>query len=326
MSFQLFTGRFRVTNFSRALPVLAFLLCVADADAAGFANPGFENGLSPDLPPGRNFELLDWYLNTPADGGDGRSKRISEKDLAAGYQDEYFYTAEDGGMVFRVTVGGSKTSQNTRYTRTELREMLRRGDTSISTTAKGGDYRNNWVLSSAPIKVQKHAGGVDGTLQATLAVNHVTTTGKAGEIGLVVIGQIHGRDDEPVRLHYRKLPQNERGSIFAAHEISGGEDHWYEILGSRSNEAADPVDGIALDEKFSYEIVARGSELRVTISQQDMVLGSMTIDMSDSGYDVEGEYLYFKAGAYTQNHTGDPDDYDQVTFYALENTHEGYDQ
>ncbi len=280
-----------------------------------------EGGLSPDFPPGRNFELIDWYLSTPADDGNGRSKRIDESDLAAGYQDEYFYTADDGGMVFKTTVAGSKTSKNTRYTRTELREMLRRGDTSISTTPKSGDYRNNWVFSSTSKKAQKRAGGVDGVLRATLAVNHVTTTGKARDVGVVIIGQIHAGSDEPVRLHYRKLPGNERGSIYAAHEISGGDDQWYEILGSRSDTAHDPLDGIALNEKFSYEIDARGHELKVTISRQGVVLGRTTIDMTNSGYDVEDDYMYFKAGVYTQNDSGDPQDYDQATFYALENRH-----
>ena len=284
-----------------------------------------ESGLSPDFPPGRNFELIDWYLNTPADDGTGRSKRVSETELAAGYQDEYFYTADDGGMVFKTTVAGSRTSQNTRYTRTELREMLRRGDTSISTTPKSGDYRNNWVFSSAPAKARKRAGAVDGVLRATLAVNHVTTTGRARDVGVVIIGQIHAGSDEPIRLHYRKLPGNERGSIYAAHEISGGDDQWYEILGSRSDTAHDPLDGIALNEKFSYEIAASGNELRVTISKQGAVLGRTTIDMTGSGYDVEDDYMYFKAGVYTQNDSGDPQDYDQATFYALENLHEGYD-
>jgi hypothetical protein len=31
--------------------------------------------------------------------------------------------------------------------------------------------------------------------------------------------------------------------------------------------------------------------------------------------------MYFKAGVYTQNATGEPDDYDQATFYFLENKH-----
>ncbi|MBT8076067.1 MAG: polysaccharide lyase family 7 protein [Gammaproteobacteria bacterium] len=282
-----------------------------------------DGGLSPDFPPGRNFELNDWYLNTPEDGGDGRAKRIPERELVNGYQNKpYFYTAEDGGMVFRTTIGGKKTSKNTRYTRTELREMLRRGDTSIRTKSEAGEpNKNNWVFSTAPGRAQKLAGGIDGTLKATLAVNHVTTTGSARDIGQVIIGQIHAGHDEPARLHYRKLPGNERGSIYVAHEISGGDDEWYEILGSRSDTAKDPLDGIALNEKFSYEIAAKGHELKVTISKEGVILGSITIDMTNSGYDVENDYMYFKAGVYTQNDSGDPSDFDQATFYFLENTH-----
>ncbi len=284
-------------------------------------------GLSPDFPPGRNFKLNDWYLNTPEDGGDGRSKRIAERELVQGYENkDYFYTGEDGGMVFRATVSGSKTSKNTKYTRTELREMLRAGDTSIGTRNEDkSPNKNNWVFSSAPPKAQKAAGGVDGTLKATLAVNHVTTTGEARDVGRVIIGQIHASSDEPIRLHYRKLPHNERGSIYAAHEISGGDDQWYEILGSKSNTATNPIDGIALNEKFSYEIVAKGNELKVSIIKQGVLIGSTIIDMTNSGYDVADDYMYFKAGVYNQNNTGEADDYDQATFYSLENSHGGYD-
>lgn len=284
-------------------------------------------GLSPDFPPGRNFDLKDWYLNTPEDSGFGRSKRISESQLLQGYENkDYFYTGEDGGMVFRATVSGSKTSKNTKYTRTELREMLRGGNTSISTRNEDkSPNKNNWVFSSAPRKAQKAAGGVDGTLKATLAVNHVTTTGEARDVGRVIIGQIHASSDEPIRLHYRKLPHNERGSIYAAHEISGGDDQWHEILGSKSDKATNPLDGIALNEKFSYEIVARGNELKVSIIKQGVLIGSTIIDMTHSGYDVGNDYMYFKAGVYNQNDSGEPDDYDQATFYSLENSHDGYD-
>ena len=158
--------------------------------AAEISNPGFENdweawieidknnrsaAISGDSREGKNSAKLTStsgsfgqviYVdpNTPEDGGDGRSKRIAECELVQGYENkDYFYTGEDGGMVFR----------------------------------------------------------------ATLAVNHVTTTGDARDIGRVIIGQIHASSDEPIRLHYRKLPHNERGSIYAAHEISGGDDQWY---------------------------------------------------------------------------------------------------
>jgi poly(beta-D-mannuronate) lyase len=46
--------------------------------------------------------------------------------------------------------------------------------------------------------------------------------------------------------------------------------------------------------------------------------------MTNSGYDEGGQYLYFKAGVYNQNNTGDPKDYVQATFYKIENSHTGY--
>jgi hypothetical protein len=86
-----------------------------------------------------------------------------------------------------------------------------------------------------------------------------------------------------------------------------------------------PIDGIALNDKFSYKIAAIGNELKVSITQRGVVLGRVTIDMTESGYDVEDEYQYFKAGVYNQNYTGDPEDYVQATFYSLENKHDGHD-
>ena len=285
-------------------------------------------GLSPDLPPGKNFDLLDWYLNTPADDdNNGISDRFSEVELAKGVTDErYFYTAGDGGMVFRATIDGARTSKNTQFTRTELREMLRRGNTSISTKGEGGSPGgNNWVFSSAPPETQKNAGAVDGTLRATLAVNHVTTTGDNRDIGQVVIGQIHAGKDEPARLYYQKFPDSTRGSIYVAHEPSGGDDIFVELLGRKTRVPEDPEDGIALDEKFSYEIKAEGNQLTITISQNGELRAQQSIDMSESGYDVANDYMYFKAGVYNQNKSGDPEDYVQATFYELENSHAGYD-
>jgi len=284
-------------------------------------------GLSPDLPPGRNFDLLGWYLNTPADDDrNGISDRFSEVELARGATDDrYFRTAGDGGMVFRATIAGARTSKNTRFTRTELRQMLRRGDSSIRTrTDDRTPNKNNWVFSSAPPRAQRAAGGVDGTLRATLAVNHVTTTGDDNQVGRVIVGQIHAAVDEPIRLYYRKLPGNTRGSIYAAHEISDGDDVYFELIGSRSSRAPDPADGIALGEKFTYEIETQGNQLLVSIMQSGQVLAAETIDMSDSGYDVENDYMYFKAGVYNQNSTGEPYDYVEATFYELETRHGRY--
>ena len=114
--------------------------CTLDTATAVFENGNVDAtdfALNPALPPGSNFELLSWKLNTPADRGDGISETASERDLDNGFtDDDFFFTGPEGGMVFRSTIGGAKTSVNTSYTRSELREMLRRGDTSISTRGR----------------------------------------------------------------------------------------------------------------------------------------------------------------------------------------------
>lgn len=280
--------------------------------------------LNPSLPPSDNFDLQDWYLSIPTDtDSSGTADSIKESELNNGYENsEYFYTGADGGMVFKTPIYGYKTSANTTYVRTELREMLRRGDTSISTQ---GVNKNNWVFSSAPSSAQNNAGGVNGELFATLAVNHVTTTGEDYQIGRVIIGQIHANDDEPIRLYYRKLPNNDKGAIYFAHESRNqSDDDWVEMIGSRSNTASNPSDGIALDEKFSYRIKVVANTLSVTIIREGKADVTASYDMSDSAYDDPDQYMYFKAGVYNQNKSGDVDDYVQATFYALSNTHQGY--
>ena len=290
-------------------------------DATGSFSETFPNELG--------IDLLDWYLSIPTDeDGNGRSDTISETELAAGYTNsEYFYASEDGGIVMRSPSYGFKTSANTNYVRVELREMLRRGDRDIRTQ---GVNKNNWVFGSASAGNQLQAGGVDGDLQVTLAVNNVTTTGENYQIGRVIIGQIHANDDEPVRLYYRKLPGNQRGSVYFAHEsrqtdATGDNIETYvEMVGSRSNSAPDPTDGIALNEVFTYHISVNINLLTVTLSREGKPDVVANYDMSTSLYDAEDQYHYFKVGVYHLNNSGDPAEYAQATFYEIRNSHTGY--
>ena len=271
--------------------------------------------------PSENFELTDWYLSIPTDeDNSGTADSISESELSNSFEEHpYFYTSTDyGGMVFYDEIEGYKTSTGTSYTRTELREMLRDGDESIDTK---GVNKNNWVFSSAPASEQTKAGGVDGILDATVAVNKITTTGDSNQRGRVIIGQIHANDDEPVRLYYRKLPDNSKGSIYFAHEPRTGSEVWIDMIGSRSDSASNPVDGIELDEQFFYQIKVVGNTLIVTIMRDGKDDVVKTVDMANSGYDEAGQYMYFKAGVYNQNNTGDDDDAVQATFYYLNNQH-----
>jgi poly(beta-D-mannuronate) lyase len=171
-------------------------------------------------------------------------------------------------------------------------------------------------------------------LRGTLAVNHVTETGNRNQVGRVIIGQIHAEGDEPARLYYRKFPENERGFIYLAHEIRNSDDIYFPVVGpvngnldNAPSDDANPENGIALDEIFSYEITQQDARIDAVVRRGDStgpIIGHNYVDMQqrNSGYDVPEEWMYFKAGAYSQNNTGDGTDFDQVTFYELEASHD----
>ena len=281
---------------------------------------GSTHKLDPTLPPSGNFDLLDWSLTLPTDlNQDNKADMIYEQPLSDGFElKPLFYTAADGGMVFACPNEGAKTSSNTKYARTELREMLRRGNTGMKTQGITG---NNWVFSGAHGSAKREAGAIEGSLEATLAVNRVSVSGDEKKVGRVIIGQIHATDDEPIRLYYRKLPNNKKGSVYFAHEINGGDDIWVNLVGSRSHTLSDPEEGIELNEKFSYKITVENSILHVTLIRQNKPNISRSIDMSESGYHKNNQYMYFKAGVYNQNNSGEPRDFVQATFYYLANIH-----
>lgn len=320
-----------ITRSTRAV-IIGFLISMSWFSYSGLASHealaegvllGNNVVLDPNKKPSENFDLLDWTLTLPTDlNKDLKADIIYEKPLSEGFElKPLFYTAADGGMVFASPNIGAKTSKNTKYVRTELREMLRRGNTRFKTQ---GVNKNNWVFSSAHGASRRKAGAVEGSLEATLAVNRVSTTGDEKMVGRVIIGQIHATNDEPIRLYYRKLPNNTKGSIYFAHEINDGDDEWVNLLGSRSHTLADPEDGISLNEKFSYKISVENDILIVTLIRQGKANITKTFDMSKSGYGKGNQYMYFKAGVYNQNNGGEPKDFVQATFYYLNNMHEGY--
>jgi len=284
-------------------------------------------GVDPEAKPWENFDLSDWAIDTPnPDNGPITT--------AAGNVFGNGDTFSARTKVFKSTIAGARTSENTSFVRSELREMLRAGNQDFSTQGVGP---NNWALDNQPFNPDIGARG--GRLTATLSVDQVTSTGSSGQVGRLIIGQIHASNDEPLRLYYRKLPGNTKGGIYAVHEVRGddpsipnaGADINIDIIGSRANDAADPVeDGIALGELFSYEVTNIGSEIEIIIRRGDQdgpIIGDLIIDMAtindggSSGYEIVDEWNYFKAGAYSQNNTGNGNDFDQARFYRLENSH-----
>jgi poly(beta-D-mannuronate) lyase len=118
-----------------------------------------------------------------------------------------------------------------------------------------------------------------------------------------------------------------------AHEIRDSDDIYFPVLGpinsnldNAPSDDENPENGIALNEIFSYEITQQGARIDVTLRRGDRngpIIGHNYVDMEqqNSGYDIPGEWMYFKAGAYSQNNTGDDTDFDQVTFYEIDNSH-----
>ena len=294
----------------------------SDGDGSDGGSSG-DFGLDPNKEPWENFDLSDWVVDTPAFASDGESERFGENkwDEISNESRQFFYTHTDGGMRFKTRLDGAKTSSGTSYVRSELREMLRAGDTSVSTT---GVTANNWRLGYQPGSSQDW-GGTNGKLTATLKVNQVTTSGSGVHVGRTIIGQIHASKDEPVRLYYHKYPGDSKGCIYLAHEIRESDDIEFDIIGNEN--CNNPSNGIALDELFSYEIINTNEDIRVIIRRGDSdgpIIGDVTVDMNtlNSGYDRSDEWMYFKLGAYTQNNRGNDSDGDIITFYRLSNTHD----
>ncbi|MDW3192775.1 MAG: polysaccharide lyase family 7 protein [Cytophagales bacterium] len=267
--------------------------------------------LDTSVPPSGNFDLSYWKLTRP------NQQEVPVDVLSNGFnrEGEFYTDPNTGAMVFWCPNDGM-TGGST-YPRNELREMIRREDNSIPTQGING---NNWVFSSSTMENQQAAGGVDGVMTATLAVDHVSeTSDEFRKVGRTIVGQIHASDDEPCRLYYRKLPGHTKGSIYVAHEPTTSAEQWYDMIGSRSDDAEDPEDGIALGEKFSYEIKVVFNTLTVTIMREGKEDVVQEIDMTDSGF--ANDWMYFKAGNYNQNNAGDVDEYAQVSFFALDVSH-----
>ena len=233
--------------------------------------------------PSQSFNLADWKLTLPVDeDGEAGGDEAMEVESLAGYVNpQYFFGATDGAMVFTAGVDGATTS-GSRYPRSELREMR-------------GDERAAWTLAEG------------GTMTATLAVNAVPTRDD-GSPGRLIVGQIHGEDEELVRLYY------EDGSVYFVNDQAGDDDEETDFtLENASGEEPD----IGLNERFSYLIDARGDTLIVEVHADGAVYRSTT-PINDVW---QSDTFYFKAGVYLGVNDEGGTGVGRVSFYALDFGH-----
>lgn len=289
--------------------------------------------------PADRFDLRFWKITLPMDGDDnGKVDEIDTRELQEYSHPDFFYVDDDGFLVFTAP-NSAATTRNSHNTRSELRQMFRGSDTSISNY----DPKNNFALEAHP-----HAGlfaDVGGQLEATLKVLHIPGRAKypnRPSAYSAVVGQIHGlKDDslvesgsgfgygnEPLKIFYKKWPGHESGSVFWTYERNlerdnpDREDIAYVVWGNSWDNANDPgEDGIVLGQLFNYNVNVRGNVMYLTFRTTDPertvryqldlsnnVDAHGVVDEKDNPGGYSGDAMYFKAGVYNQCSTLDSDD------------------
>jgi hypothetical protein len=239
--------------------------------------------LNSSVAPGGNFDLSNWKITLPVDANGGLSGNAMEvKNLSTYQNPKYFYTAADGAMTFVAPVNGATTSGSS-YARSELREM-------------NGTANAAWDL--------KTGGFMSATLEVDAAPN------RDGMGGRIIVGQIHGQDDELVRLYW------ENGKLYFANDQAGSsnkETKFYFV------NASGQQPNVSLDERFSYTINAKGDTLEVTVFADGQIYKSV----SKINSVWQSDKFYFKAGAYLGANESNGSGYGQTSFYDLNFNHNG---
>lgn len=257
-----------------------------------------------------------WNLILGDGSNAGQANNFENKD--------FFYTANDdeGSWVVYKAPNAGDTHGTSNNTRTELAQTKK------------------WYPTT------------DAKLTATLKVMNVSATGDARVAAsyAVVVGQIHsadGHENEPLKIFYKKFPGHTKGSVFWHYEINtAGDDNagrwdyssavWgydFSVVGAEENTyPAEPEDGIALGEEFSYEIEVKDGIMSLKFTSEghetktftkNLIVSEYTstadipqqtqalfVPIGQDGVERENAYaeegLFFKLGAYNQTNGKSP--------------------
>lgn len=304
-------------SFSLALFLGVSLLASSCADSPNTAKETAKKEVQKTVYPSDVIPFMDKFKMLLGDGK-------SVNDLINYENKEFFYTAKDGGTNWVVykTPNSGVTSKNSSNTRTELHE------------------KREWTPEEG------------GVLNGTLKVMQVSTSGDARVAASysTVVGQIHsgeGHENEPCKIFYKKFPGHTKGSVFWNYEINtAGDDNsgrwdfstavWgydMSVIGSSPTEyPAEPENGIALGEEFSYEINVDKGIMYLTFTREGQAPVKFTKNLLKSDFSTKaqmpeqtqklfvpigqdgveresayaGELCYFKQGAYNQTNGKDP--------------------
>ena len=215
--------------------------------------------LTTGVPPSKNFDLSTWELTLPT-GATLDPTIIGPSQLTGGYTSQYFFTGPDGSMDFWAPVTGV-TTMNSKYPRSELREM------------KGGS-EYNWSLTAGT-----------ATLSASVAVTQLPPPS-----GKVVVGQIHanGTSDLPL------LELAYKGTGVISAEI-------LPTFSSTTQTDTQLASGVALGECFTYTIQTDSSALlQISVNGQTGYKQTVDASWEAATfYFKAGDYVQENTGAST---------------------------
>ncbi len=255
----------------------------------------------------QDIDLSNWKVTIPASRPDDPSKplEVAPPDILDFESNEalkpYFYKdPKDGALVFYANP--AKTTRNTKYSRSELREQMEPGNNNV-----------NWTFAQG------------GVMRGTLSVPEVSKD-KKGEFHRVIIMQIHGRltneqrdligeddnnappilkiywDNGKVRVKTKVLKDANSSDVEILHEQAWGDDK-----GRNFEEVVD-------HHKFTLEVKVADGIMAISLNDKE------TFYYYGNDINKWGVFEnYFKAGNYFQSR--DPGSFAKVKYYQLEVTH-----
>ena len=236
--------------------------------------------------PKDRLDLSHWSLTLPVDANgttSGQARTVSPAMLTGGYESEWFYATDDGGVALWAPVTGAKTP-NSQYARSELRELIDPNDQTV-----------NWTIAGT------------AQMSATLAVSQVQSANRKVIVGKIV-AHSSAEEDLTALLHVIYFMHGDtcRASLYGL--LSEGP-----AKGSPVQQLTLINDALRLNDEFGYTVRVDNGVLTLTSGAQ-----SVTANINPAW---AGTPVYFRAGAGLNSTGTNPNDGASVTFYSLSVTH-----
>lgn len=263
------------------------------------------DGSKKKAPKVAKIDLSHWKVTIPTAGANGKVIEVEPPEIFDYAKNEvlrpFMYNdSTDGSIVFHAYP--SKTTRNTKYSRSELREQMEPGENNVNWTFKDGGY-----------------------LRGVMSVPEVTKD-EDGKYHRVIIMQIHGRltneqrdligeddnnappilkiywDRGKIRVKTKVLKDKNATDEEILHEDAWGDDEGYNFpqeVGKR---------------KFQLEVIVEDGEMEIILNK---IHRAKYKDESIKRWGIFENY--FKAGNYFQSR--DKGAYAKVKYYELEVSH-----